>query len=131
MILTDIDEKLEANGNWDDASVHYRYITMEDVEVSGKHAQAQGKLFWQEHYKLTSGTILEVVDTNMFDRPHQRHPQTVHMSYSEIVRSSGSPLTQSQNNSQDGASDDTTIASNVSCQEKNDSGMNMITDYLS
>jgi hypothetical protein len=69
-ILTDIDEKLEAIGNWDDASVHYRYITMDDVEVSGKNAHAQGKSFWQEHYKLTSGTILEVVDTNMFDRPH-------------------------------------------------------------
>jgi hypothetical protein len=44
-ILTDIDEKLEAIGNWDDASVHYRYITMDDVEVSGKNAQAQGKYF--------------------------------------------------------------------------------------
>jgi hypothetical protein len=74
-----------------------------------------------------SGTIPEVVDTNMFDRPHQRRPQTVHMSYSDITRSSGSPLTQSQNNSQDGASVDTTIASNVSRQETNDSGMNMIT----
>jgi hypothetical protein len=113
MILTDIDEKLEAIGNWDDASVHYRYIIMDDVEVSGKNAQAQGKSFWQEHYKLTSRTIPEVVDTNMSDRPHQRRPQTVHMSYSEIARSSGSPLTQSQNNSQDGASVDTTIASNV------------------
>jgi hypothetical protein len=49
------------------------------------------------------------------------------MSYSDIVRSSGSPLTQSQNNSQDGASVDTTIARNVSRQETNDSGMNMIT----
>jgi hypothetical protein len=48
-ILTDIDEKLEAIGNWDDASVHYRYITMDDVEVSGQNAQAQGKSFWQEH----------------------------------------------------------------------------------
>jgi hypothetical protein len=26
MILTDIDEKLEAIGNWEDATVHYRYI---------------------------------------------------------------------------------------------------------
>jgi hypothetical protein len=33
MILTDIDEKLEAIGNWDDASVHYRYIKMEDVQA--------------------------------------------------------------------------------------------------
>jgi hypothetical protein len=127
MILTDIDEKLEAIGHWDDASVHFRYITMEDVEVSGKNAQAQGKSFWQEHYKLMSGTIPEVVDTNMFDRPHWRRPQTVHMSYSDIARSSGSPLTQSQNNSQDGASVDTTIASNVNRQETNDYGMNMIT----
>jgi hypothetical protein len=126
-ILTDIDEKLEAIGNWDDASVHYRYITMDDVEVSGKNAQAQGKLFWQEHYKLMSGTIPEVVDTNMFYRPHQRRPQTVHMLYSDIASSSGSPLTQSQKNSQDGASVDTTIASNVSRQETNYSGMNMIT----
>jgi hypothetical protein len=56
-ILTDIDEKLEAIRNGDDASVHYRYITMDYVEVSGKNAQAQGKSFWQEHYKLMSGTI--------------------------------------------------------------------------
>jgi hypothetical protein len=41
MILTDIDEKLEAIGNWDDAPVHYRYTTTDDVEVSGKNAQAQ------------------------------------------------------------------------------------------
>jgi hypothetical protein len=127
MILTDFDEKLEAIGNWNDAPVHYGYITMEDVEVSGKNAQEQGKLFWQEHYKLMSGTIPEVVDTNMFDQLNQRRPQTVHMSYSDIARSSGSPLTQSQNSSQDGASVDTTIASNVSCQETNDSGMHMIT----
>jgi hypothetical protein len=74
-----------------------------------------------------SGTIPEVVDTNMFDRPHQRRPPNIHMSYSEIAKSSGSPLTQSQTNSQDGESVDTTIASNVSRQETNDSGMNMIT----
>jgi hypothetical protein len=127
MILTVIDEKLEAIGNWDDATVRYRYITMEDVEVSGKNAQAQGKSFWQEHYKLMSGTISEVVDTNMLDRPHQRRHPTVHMTYSDIARSSGSLLTQSQNNSQDGESVDTTIASNVSHQDTNDSGMNMIT----
>jgi hypothetical protein len=127
MILTDIDEKLEAIGNWDDATVHYRYITTDDVEVSGKNAQARGKSFWQEHYKLMSGTIPEVVDTNMFDFPHQRRPPNVHMSYSDIARSSGSPLTQSQTNSQDGESVDTTIASNVSRQDTNDSGMNMIT----
>jgi hypothetical protein len=117
MILTDIDEKLEAIGNWDDASVHYRYITMDDVEVSGKNVQAQRKSFWQEHYKLMCG----------FGRPYQRRPQTVHMSYSDIARRSGSPLTQSQNNSQDGASVNTTIASNVSRQETHDSDMNMIT----
>jgi hypothetical protein len=66
-ILIDIDEKLEAIGNWDDALFHYRYIKMDDVEVSGQNAQAQGKSFWQEHYKLMSGTIPEVVDTNKFD----------------------------------------------------------------
>jgi hypothetical protein len=126
-ILIDVDEKLDVIGNWNDASVHYRYITMNDVEVSGQNAQAQGTSFWQEGYKLMSGTILEVVDTNKFDRPHQRCPQSIHMSYSDIVRSSGSPLTtQSQNNSQDGASVNTTVASNVSRQETNDSGMNMI-----
>jgi hypothetical protein len=76
---------------------------------------------------LTSGTILEVVDTNIFDRPYQHRPPTVHMSYSDSARSSGSPLAQSQTNSQDGESVDTTIASNMSCQDTNDSGMNMIT----
>jgi hypothetical protein len=126
MILTDIGEKLEAIGNWDDAPAHYIYITMDDVEVSGKNARAQGKSFCQDHYKLMSGTIPEVVDTNMFDRPHQRRLPTFHMTCSDISRSSGSSLTQSQNNSQDGESVDTTIASNVSRQETNDSGMNMI-----
>jgi hypothetical protein len=77
---------------------------------------------------LMSGTIPEVVDTNKFDQPHQRRPQSVHMSYSDITRISGSPLTtQSQNNNQDGASIDTTVASNVSRQETHYSGMNMIT----
>jgi hypothetical protein len=74
-----------------------------------------------------SGTIPEVVDTNTFDRPHQRSPPTVHMPYSDIARISGSPLTQSQINIQDGESVDTTIASNVSRQDTNDSGMNVIT----
>jgi hypothetical protein len=31
MILSDIDEKLEAIGNWDDATVPYRYITTDGV----------------------------------------------------------------------------------------------------
>jgi hypothetical protein len=74
-----------------------------------------------------SGTITEVVDTNTFYRPHQRHHPTVHMSYIDIARSSGSLLTQSQTNIQDGESVDTTIASNVSRQDTYDSGMNMIT----
>jgi hypothetical protein len=126
-ILIDVDEKLKAIVYWYDASVHYRYITLDCVEVSGQSAKAQGKSFWQEHYKFMSGTIPEVVDTNKFDRPYQRRPQSVHVSYSDIARISGSPPTQSQNNSQDGASFDTTIASNVSRQETNDSGMNMIT----
>jgi hypothetical protein len=43
MILTDIDEKLEAIVSWYDASVHYRYITMEDFEVSGKNVRSQAK----------------------------------------------------------------------------------------
>jgi hypothetical protein len=101
---------------------------MNDVEVSRQNAQAQGKSFWKEHYKLMSGTIPEVVDTNKFDQPHQRRPLSVHMSYSDIARSSVSPLTtKSQNNSQDGARVNTTIASNVSRQETNYSGINMIT----
>jgi hypothetical protein len=76
-IIIDVDSKLDAIGNWNDASVHYRYITMDYVDVSGQNAQAQGKSFWQGHYKLMSGTIPEVVDTNRFDRPHQRLPQSI------------------------------------------------------
>jgi hypothetical protein len=50
------------------------------------------------------------------------------MSYSDIARSSESPLTtQSQNISQDDASVDTNIGSNVSRQETNESGMSKIT----
>jgi hypothetical protein len=48
------------------------------------------------------------------------------MSYSKIARRSGSPLTQSQTNSQDGESVDTAIASNMSRQDTNDSCMHMI-----
>jgi hypothetical protein len=47
IILIDVDAKLDAIGNWSDASVHYRYITMDDVEVSGQIAQAQGESFWE------------------------------------------------------------------------------------
>jgi hypothetical protein len=66
-ILIDADAKLDAVGNWNDASVHYIYITMDNVEVSGQNAQSQGKLFWEEHYKLKSDTIPEVVDINRLD----------------------------------------------------------------
>jgi hypothetical protein len=59
---------------------------MNDVEVSGQNAQAQGTSFWQEHYKLMIGTITEVVDTKKFNRPHQRRPQIVYLLYSDIVR---------------------------------------------
>jgi hypothetical protein len=45
--MIDVDEKLNAIGNWNDSSVHYIYITMNDVEVSGQNTQAQGKSFWQ------------------------------------------------------------------------------------
>jgi hypothetical protein len=41
MILTDVDEKLDAIGEWDDAPVHYRYITMNDGEVPGQNVQAR------------------------------------------------------------------------------------------
>jgi hypothetical protein len=121
-ILVDIDE------NWNDAPVHYRYITVDDVEVSGQNAQAQGKSFWQDHNKLMKGTVPEVVHTHRFDRPHQRRPQSVQMSYSDIARSSEYNLTaQSQNNSRYDASVDTTAVSYVSGQETNVSGMSMIT----
>jgi hypothetical protein len=66
-VLIDVDKKLDAIGNWNDASVHYRYITKDEIEASGKNYQAQGKSFWQEHYKLMSVTLPEVVDTNRFD----------------------------------------------------------------
>jgi hypothetical protein len=56
-ILIDVDKKIDAIGNWNDTSAHYRYITMDDVEVSGRNAQAQRKSFWQEHYKLMSDII--------------------------------------------------------------------------
>jgi hypothetical protein len=42
-ILIDVDEKLDAIGNWNNRTFYYRYITVDDVEVSGQNAQAQGK----------------------------------------------------------------------------------------
>jgi hypothetical protein len=35
-ILMDVDDKLNSIGNWEDGSVHYRYITLDDVEVTGQ-----------------------------------------------------------------------------------------------
>jgi hypothetical protein len=49
LLFNDINHEAEAIGNWDDTSVHYRYITVDAVEVSGKNSQAQEKMFWQEH----------------------------------------------------------------------------------
>jgi hypothetical protein len=34
-ILIGADEKLDVIGNWNNASVHYRYFTMDDIAVSG------------------------------------------------------------------------------------------------
>jgi hypothetical protein len=74
-----------------------------------------------------SGAIPEVVHKNRFDRSHQQRPQSVQMLYSKIARSSESHLTtQSQNNSQDDASVDTIVVSNVYHQETNVSVMSMI-----
>jgi hypothetical protein len=41
-IIFDVDEKLDAIGNWNDATIHYRYITVDDMEVSGQNAQTHG-----------------------------------------------------------------------------------------
>jgi hypothetical protein len=56
-ILTDVDDKLNSIGNWEDDPVHYIYITLDDVEVAGQNRQGQGKPFWQYHYMLTCGSI--------------------------------------------------------------------------
>jgi hypothetical protein len=101
---------------------------LDDVEVAGQNGQAQGKSFWQEHYKLMSGTIPEVVHINRFDHLHQQRPQSVQMLYSDTARGSKFALTtQLQNHSQDDAIVDTTVTSNMSRQETNISGMSMIT----
>jgi hypothetical protein len=70
-ILIDVDAKLDEIGNWNDAPAHYRYIKLDDAEAAGQNGQAQGKLFWKEHYKLMSSTIPELVHTQRFDRLHQ------------------------------------------------------------
>jgi hypothetical protein len=92
-ILTDVDDKLNSIGNWGDGSLHYRYITLDDVEEAGKKGQGQGKSFWKDNYKLMCGSIPEVVHTNTFDRPHQRRSQNVDMMYSDIARGRESPVT--------------------------------------
>jgi hypothetical protein len=41
-ILTDLDAKLNAIGNWEDSSVYYIYITLDDMEVACQRGQGQG-----------------------------------------------------------------------------------------
>jgi hypothetical protein len=79
-ILTDIGAKLEVVGNWDEIPVHYRYITLDEVEVEGHNEQGQGKQFWQDHYKVMCGSIPDVVHTDTFDRPPQRWSPNVQLS---------------------------------------------------
>jgi hypothetical protein len=49
--LLGIDAKLESIGSWDESNVHYRYITGDEVTVTGIHPKPQGSDFWQNHYK--------------------------------------------------------------------------------
>jgi hypothetical protein len=49
-ILTDVDAELKAIGNGVDLPVHYRHITLDEVEEAGHKEQGQGKLFWQDRY---------------------------------------------------------------------------------
>jgi hypothetical protein len=94
------------------------YITLDEVEVAGQKEQGKEKSFWQYRYKLMCGSIPEVVHTNTFDHPPERKSQNVQMSYSDIARGRETPVkTQTQNNTPDDASVDTTIASNLSCQD--------------
>jgi hypothetical protein len=84
-ILTDVDAKLNSIGNWEDGPVHYRYITLDDVEVAGQKGQGQGHLFWKDHYNFMCGSIQEVVHTNTFNRPPQS--QNVQIIHSDIRNS--------------------------------------------
>jgi hypothetical protein len=112
-LLTDVDDKLNSIVNWEDGSVHYIYITVDDVKVAGQKGQGQGKSFWQDHYKLMCGSIPEVVHTQKFNCPPQRQSQNVQMSYSDIAKGSDSPVTtQTKNNTPDDTSVDTTVVSN-------------------
>jgi hypothetical protein len=90
-IMLDIDAKLDSIGNWDDSQVHYRYITLDDVEVAGHKEQGQRKSFWQDHYKLMCGSIPDIVHTNTFYRPPQRRSPNVQLLYSDIVSGQKSP----------------------------------------
>jgi hypothetical protein len=49
--LLGIDAKLESIGSWDESNVHYRYITDDEVNVTGIHPKSQGSDFWQNYYK--------------------------------------------------------------------------------
>jgi hypothetical protein len=91
-ILTDVDNKLNSIGNWEDGPVHYIYIALDDLEVTFQKVQGQGNSFWQYHYKLICGSIPEAVHTSTFDRPPQRRSQNVQMTYSDIARGCEPPV---------------------------------------
>jgi hypothetical protein len=124
-----VDDKINSISNWEDGPVHYRYITLDDVEEAGQKGQGLGKSFWQDHYKLMCGSIPEVVHTRTFDRSLQRRSQNVQIMYSYIARGCESPVTtQAQNNTPDDASVDTTAFSNLSRQgNSNILGLSVVT----
>jgi hypothetical protein len=127
--LMDVDEKLNAIGNWEDGLVHYRYITLNNLEVAGQKGKGQGKSFWKDHYKLMCGSILEVVHIHTFNRPPQRRSQNVQMSYRGIAKVLESLVTtKTQNKNPNDASVETTIISNLSRQDNTHmSGLSIVT----
>jgi hypothetical protein len=55
--LLGIDAKLESIGSWNESNIHNRYITDDEVTVTGIHHKSQSSDFWQNHYKNMYGSI--------------------------------------------------------------------------
>jgi hypothetical protein len=64
MLLTTIDESLDALGDWDNADAHFRYHSNEKVNIVGIQPRGEQSDFWKKHFAgLVKTTIPTVIDT--------------------------------------------------------------------
>jgi hypothetical protein len=91
-LLGNIDESLDAMGDWENADSHYRFHSQEKVNIVGLQPRGEQSDFWKKHFAgFVKNSIPSVIDTSHLHQPPKgRHNSNcVQPSNSNIYRGHG------------------------------------------